>query len=80
MSVYLLTYLLTYFVHRLIASIYHGCRHQSDNGALVSLGRQCGTVCCHPCVTTVCHWTPWNRNWKFICSDGCLGRMLEHCV
>ena len=45
----------SYDLYRRITSSYHGSRHQLDSGVSLSLGRQCGTVCHQPCVTTVCH-------------------------
>ena len=49
----------SYDLQRLVASSY-----QLDNGASLSLSRQCGTVCHQHCITTVCHWTLSNRSWK----------------
>ena len=37
-------------LRRLDASSNHGCRHQSDSGASLSLGLDCGTVCHQPCL------------------------------
>jgi len=47
------------------ASSYQECKRLLHNGALlVTMGRQCGTVCQQHCETVACHYTHSSGDWK----------------
>ena len=53
-----------YGLHQLAASSYQECKRHLHNGALLTMGRQCGTVYQQHCQTAACHCTYSSSDWK----------------
>jgi len=47
----------------LAAPSYQGCKRLVPSGALLTMGRQCGTVCQQHCQTVACHYTHSSGDW-----------------